>query len=113
MTTNALVLKATICPEWFSERIMPWVHYVPVKMDLTDLYDIMVFFRGESSISTRHDEPAKKIGLAGKDWSNAYWRREDQTAYMFRLLLEWARILSPDRDCMAFAFSEFEDLDDK
>jgi hypothetical protein len=116
MTTNSLVLKATICPEWydsmklyndsinhtyrFSERIMPWVHYVPVrvvtsralwftyqiqvKMDLTDLYDIMAFFRGDGASNPGHDDLASNIAAAGKQWSNTFWRKEDQTAYMFR-----------------------------
>lgn len=55
-----------------------------VKMDLTDLYDIMVFFRGNLNGKKGHDELARKIAMAGKDWSNKYWRQEDHTAYMFR-----------------------------
>ena len=46
MTTNSVIFKATIFPEWFSDRVQPWVHYVPVKMDYTDLYDTLAFFRG-------------------------------------------------------------------
>ena len=100
MTSNSLVLKATICPEWwvvsfvaltvlnksnrFSDRVMPWVHYVPVKTDLTDLYDIMTFFRGDESGNSGHDDMAKEIAGAGKVWSKTFWRKEDMTAYMFR-----------------------------
>lgn len=135
MTSNSLVLKATICPEWwvvscvaltvlnksnrFSDRVMPWVHYVPVKTDLTDLYDIMTFFRGDASGNSGHDDMAREIARAGKVWSKTFWRKEDMTAYMFRrvyslspvgliidmfvsLFLEWARVLSPDRDEMTF-----------
>jgi len=68
----------------FSDRIMPWVHYVPVKTDLTDLYDIMTFFRGDVSGNPGHDDMAEKIASAGKAWSQAFWRKEDMTAYMFR-----------------------------
>ncbi|PVF92131.1 hypothetical protein CPB86DRAFT_718049 [Serendipita vermifera] len=106
MTTNSLILKATICPEWFSERVMPWVHYVPVKIDLTDLYDIMLFFRGDGAGNPGYDDLASKIAAAGKQWSKTFWRKEDQTAYMFRLMLEWARLLSPDRDSMTFILTE-------
>lgn len=63
---------------------MPWVHYVPVKTDLTDLYDIMTFFRGDVSGNLGHDDLAKEIASAGKAWSRAFWRKEDMTAYMFR-----------------------------
>lgn len=104
----------------FSDRVMPWLHYVPVKTDLTDLYDIMTFFRGDvSGNNSGHDEMAKEIASAGKVWSQTFWRKEDMTAYMFRrvcsllrvrliidifvsLFLEWARVLSEDRNEMTF-----------
>lgn len=28
MASNTLVLKSTIFPEWFQERVQPWVQYV-------------------------------------------------------------------------------------
>jgi len=55
-------------------------------MDLTDLYDTMVFFRGDSSGQPANDHLAKRIGYAGKEWSQKFWRKEDQTAYMFRYI---------------------------
>lgn len=66
---------------------MPWVHYVPVQVDYSDLYDILAFFRGSLSLdgSTEgHDRLAEKIASAGKAWSATFWRKEDMTAYMFR-----------------------------
>jgi len=107
---------------------MPWVHYVPIKTDLTDLYDIMTFFRGDVSGNPGHDDMAKDIASAGKVWSQTFWRKEDMTAYMFRrvcslsrvgsiidifvsLLLEWARVLSIDRDEMTFKLPNEPDSD--
>ena len=43
LNSNALILKSTIYPEWWNDRIQPWVHYVPVKVDYEDIYDIMAF----------------------------------------------------------------------
>jgi hypothetical protein len=61
------------------------IHYVPVKADLTDLYDVMAFFRGTNPTGTDgHDELAKQIAMEGKKWSMEYWRKEDIIAYMFR-----------------------------
>ncbi len=61
------------------------VHYVPVKADLTDLYDIMTFFHGSDATGEDgHDALAKEIATAGKVWSNTYWRKEDVVAYVFR-----------------------------
>lgn len=30
-------------PEWYNQRIQPWVHYVPVKLDYSDLIDSLTF----------------------------------------------------------------------
>ncbi|KAJ1307235.1 hypothetical protein OPQ81_001349 [Rhizoctonia solani] len=101
MTTNSMILKTTIFPEWYMDRVMPWVHYVPVKVDLTDLYDIVSFFRGDAQGRGAHDELASKIGLAGKVWSKTFYRKEDMVAYLFRLFLEYSRVMDSNRDNMA------------
>lgn len=48
--------------------------YVPVKVDYTDLYDIMTFFRGTPEGLNAHEELAAKIGLAGKRWARDHVR---------------------------------------
>ncbi|KAG2340814.1 hypothetical protein BDR05DRAFT_889164 [Suillus weaverae] len=102
ITSNSLVFKNTIFPEWFMDRIAPWVHYVPVQVDLSDLYDTFTFFRGGLEGEGAHEDLAKKIAAAGREWSQIYWRREDLTAYTFRLFLEYARVSSLDRDAMTY-----------
>jgi hypothetical protein len=42
MSQDAVVFKSTIYPEWWLDRVEPWVHYVPVKMDFEDIYDVLV-----------------------------------------------------------------------
>ena len=105
----------------YTERIQPWLHYVPVSLDYSDLLDTFVFFRGDLSGNRNHDELAKKIAYAGSKWAYTFYRDEDATAYMFRqvtfqynfhfcvissktcrLMLEYARIMSVDRDAMSF-----------
>ncbi|KAL4258252.1 Protein O-Glucosyltransferase/Glycosyltransferase 90 [Pleurotus pulmonarius] len=102
ITTNSLVFKATIYPEWWLERIQPWVHYVPIQVDLSDLYDIFAFFRGGLYGKGNHDDMARKMAEAGREWSRTYWRKEDMTAYLFRLLLEYGRVMSLDREAMTY-----------
>ncbi|KAJ8073632.1 hypothetical protein PM082_011910 [Marasmius tenuissimus] len=102
MTSNALVFKSTIFPEWYSDRVQPWVHFVPVQVDLSDLYDSLMFFRGDPNGDGAHEDLAKKIGAQGREWSKAFWRKEDLTAYFFRLLLEYVRVMSTDREKMTF-----------
>ncbi|KAF8126811.1 hypothetical protein EV363DRAFT_1524658 [Boletus edulis] len=106
ITSNALIFKATIYPEWcayilhlacwlYTSRIAPWVHYVPIQISYADLYDTVAFFR-------EHDALARRIARAGRAWSRQYWRRADMTAYMYRLLLEYARVTSLDRESMDY-----------
>ncbi|KAF8487546.1 glycosyl transferase family 90-domain-containing protein [Gautieria morchelliformis] len=100
MTSNSLVFKSTIFPEWYTERIMPWVHYIPV--DLSDIYDILAFFRGDLAGAGAHDDLAERIATAGKAWSREFYRKEDMSAYHFRLFLEYARVMSLDREAMTY-----------
>ncbi|GAA5991508.1 hypothetical protein JCM11641_001189 [Rhodosporidiobolus odoratus] len=94
MASNTLVLKSTIFPEWYSERIQPWVHYVPLKIDYSDLFPIMAFFKGSPFDGAgSHEDLAERIAMAGKKWTETHWRWEDMQAYLFRLLLEYSRVM--------------------
>ncbi|CED83568.1 Endoplasmic reticulum protein EP58, contains filamin rod domain and KDEL motif [Phaffia rhodozyma] len=98
MTSGSLVLKSTVHPEFWTDRIQPWLHYVPVKVDYSDVYEILNFFRGDDSEGlSGEDDLAALIAESGREWSLSFWRKEDMTAYVFRLYLEWARIQAPDR----------------
>ncbi|KAJ3875522.1 glycosyl transferase family 90-domain-containing protein [Lentinula edodes] len=102
MTSNSLVFKTTIYPEWFVDRVAPWVHYIPVQVDLSDLYDSLIFFRGDSNGEGAHEELARQIALQGREWSKKYWRREDIIAYSYRMFLEYARLMSLNREAMTY-----------
>ncbi|KAG7091997.1 hypothetical protein E1B28_008384 [Marasmius oreades] len=102
ITSNALVFKSTVFPEWYTARIQPWVHYVPVQVDLSDLYDSLIFFRGDPNGEGAHEELAKKIATEGREWSRTFWRREDLIAYFYRLILEYVRVMSPGREEMNY-----------
>ncbi|KAG6333257.1 hypothetical protein ID866_5829 [Astraeus odoratus] len=95
MSSNALVFKATVYPEWYTSRIAPWVHYVPIQLSYTDLHDAVAFFRV-------HDDLAARIATQGKEWSRTFWRKEDMAAYLYRLFLEYARVMSEDRAAMSY-----------
>ncbi|KAJ3575468.1 hypothetical protein NP233_g1085 [Leucocoprinus birnbaumii] len=85
LISNALVFKATIYPEWFIDRIEPWVHYVPIGVDLGDLYDSLLFFRGDPLGKGSQPELARNIAQNGRKWAKEFWRKEDMTAYIFRV----------------------------
>lgn len=76
MSMKACVFKSTLFPEWYGDRIQPWLHYVPIKVDYSDLYDAMTFFRGGPDGKNGHDELGKKIGTAGKEWARDHVSRD-------------------------------------
>ncbi|KAG8901563.1 Glycosyltransferase Family 90 domain containing protein [Tulasnella sp. 408] len=103
LNSRSLVLKATIHPEWYTDRIQPWLHYIPLKYDYSDLYDVLAFFLGDVHGKAKgNDAMAASIGVAGRKWATTYWRREDMVAYVFRLFLEYARVMSPNRNTMNY-----------
>lgn len=55
-----------------------------MQVDFSDLYDTLLFFRGGLYGEGGHDDLARKIATAGREWSKSFWRKEDMTAYMFR-----------------------------
>ncbi|KAH7096656.1 hypothetical protein BKA62DRAFT_719054 [Auriculariales sp. MPI-PUGE-AT-0066] len=111
MARNSLVFKSTMYPEWWLDRAMPWVHFVPVKYDYSDLYDTFVFFRGlpDGSIAGQ-DRLGERIATAGRDWVNKFWGPDDITAYTWRLYLEWVRLCSENRTAMDFVLGKDDPL---
>ena len=68
----------------FADRVVPWVHYIPIQVDLSDLHNALLFFRGDANGDGSHEYLARKIALAGRQWSKQFWREEDLVAYFFR-----------------------------
>lgn len=71
----------------FQDRIQPWLHYIPVQVDLSDLHDVLLFFRGDLYGEGSHHELARQITHGGREWAKEFWRKEDMTAYAFRYVL--------------------------
>ncbi|GAW24095.1 hypothetical protein ANO14919_136750 [Xylariales sp. No.14919] len=101
MRSTSLVLKSTIYAEWHDDRLTPWVHFVPFDNTFVDIYAILEYYLA-------HDAEAYRIAEEGRQWSEKVMRREDMKLYVWRLLLEYARVMDPAREKLAFV----EDLRD-
>jgi hypothetical protein len=88
------VLKQTILREWHDERLIPWVHYIPVSLSMDELPEIMRYLTSHEDGKRR----AKEIADAGREWHGKALRGEDFTIYLYRLMLELARIMDPNRE---------------
>ncbi|TXT13364.1 hypothetical protein VHUM_00731 [Vanrija humicola] len=105
MSTNSVVIKSGIFTEWFQPHLIPWFMYIPSKLDFSDLADILAFFRGSPKRpDLAFDGTAKALAHNGKCFVERMFRLEDLQAYMFRLFLEYARIVADDDEDMDFHY---------
>lgn len=66
---------------WFSHLLEPYVHYVPVKCDLSDLIDKIQWCRD-------NDEKCKEMAMNAKKFSKTYLSRDGVLDYMQNLMIE-------------------------
>ncbi|KAF8487604.1 hypothetical protein JB92DRAFT_3021783 [Gautieria morchelliformis] len=103
LSAGLIVFKSTTYPEWYTQRIMPYYHYIPIQSDYSDVYNIMAFFLGDPETGIGgHEEFAEKISRHAGEYARKYWRWEDMQAYFYRLVLEYARLASEDREAASF-----------
>lgn len=64
-----------------------------------DLWEILAYFIPEDTptLLKERDKQAEALSRAGVEWAAKVLRKEDMQIYVYRLLLEWARILNPGR----------------
>ncbi|KAK1922899.1 glycosyl transferase family 90-domain-containing protein [Papiliotrema laurentii] len=104
LLSGSVNLKSTIYPEFFTDWLIPWYHYVPIQPSYSELYLILSFFIGvPGSPSTGHDDLAQEIAENGRKFAMEHWRWEDMQSYMFRLLLEYIRLGKDDREAWEYA----------
>lgn len=83
---GAVRLERRCCPSppTQTDPSPPSHSYVPVRVDYTDLWGIMAFFKGDLEGNGSHDHLAEKIATEGRRWAEQNWRWEDMQA------CEWA-----------------------
>lgn len=102
LQSKSLPLKFTsVFTEWWSDRIFAYQHFVPVTLE--SIYDVLTYFIGIQSDdvsfgSEGHSHEAQKIASQGEAWAKAALRKADMKIYLFRLLLEYGRLIDDDRD---------------
>ncbi|KAL7421169.1 hypothetical protein Q5752_004054 [Cryptotrichosporon argae] len=99
LLSGAVVFKSTVNPEWYSDWLIPWYHYVPLQVTYAEMYTTLAYFIGPPGKPEQgHDDVAREIGENGRDFRLRYWRWEDMQSYMLRLLLEYVRLESDQRN---------------
>jgi hypothetical protein len=93
LNSRSLPLKQTVFREWHDERLQPWLHYVPISLGMDDLPEVVRYLADEDE----GRQVAAMLAERGRKWSLRALRPVDQAIYLFRLMLELARLQDPDR----------------
>ena len=92
--SRSTVFKQTMYQEWHDDRIVPWVHFVPVSLGMGELPEILNFMAKDR----KGQAIAKNIADAGREWQRTALREEDMALVFLRIMLEYARLTSDERD---------------
>ncbi|KAF3917765.1 hypothetical protein ABW20_dc0102522 [Dactylellina cionopaga] len=84
LLSNSAVFKMALFREWHEEWLVPWVHYVPLSLDMGESIEVLRYFTKEKDGAGE----IKKIAEQGKYWAKKVLRKEDIEVWFFRLLLE-------------------------
>ncbi|KAI1496833.1 hypothetical protein F5X99DRAFT_421812 [Biscogniauxia marginata] len=98
LSSASLPYRAALFRTWWEERIHAWRHFVPLDVRLADFWPALSYFGGSAGAAE-----GEEIATAGRDWAQKALRKEDMQVYMFRLLLEWARIVDDRREDLGFS----------
>ncbi|KAI1382709.1 glycosyltransferase family 90 protein [Hypoxylon trugodes] len=98
LLSTSLPIKATIYAEWHDDRLVPWLHFAPMDNIFQDLYAILDYFTRDR----KGDKSARFIAEEGRAWGAKVLRREDMLLYVWRLLLEFARVCDEKRETLGY-----------
>ena len=73
---------------WYSNLLVPYVHYVPVKADLSDIIDQVKWCR-------EHDDKCQEIVRHARDFFNTYLQLEGVLDFMQKTLVECKKAEGP------------------
>ena len=98
--SRSLVYRAALYRTWMDERVHAWRHYIPVDMRLGHgFWKLLEYLSGGQGLGgAGGDLVARDVAEQGRRWANEALRKQDMQVYMFRLLLEWGRIVDDDRE---------------
>lgn len=71
---------------WFQRFMLPWVHYVPVKEDLSDLVSIVEWCK-------EHDQECEIIAQNGLEFYHKYLNYESILDYLQKIIIELSQIV--------------------
>ncbi|KAK0064285.1 protein O-glucosyltransferase 1 [Biomphalaria pfeifferi] len=72
--------------EFFYPALKPWVHYIPVKSDLTNVRDLLLF-------AQQNQDVMKSLANRGRQFIIDHLHLEDVSCYWKQILLKYAELM--------------------
>ncbi|KAJ3353581.1 capsule-associated protein CAP1 [Entophlyctis luteolus] len=85
LASNSVVLLSTAFTDWFMWMLEPFVHFVPVKLDFSDLEERLLWLRD-------NDESARNISRNARELMQKINRIEQMQCYTALMMIEYSRI---------------------
>ncbi|KHJ31607.1 putative capsule-associated protein [Erysiphe necator] len=98
LKSKSLVYKLAVFREWHAEWLKPWVHFIPMTLRGEEWIELVRWFAGED-LGKRE---AQRIAFQGRESANKMLRNEDLEVWLFRLLLEYGRVVDENREFIGF-----------
>ncbi|KAI4112826.1 MAG: hypothetical protein LQ338_008269 [Usnochroma carphineum] len=101
LKSTSMVYKMAIFREWHEEWLRPWVHYVPLSLKGDEYLESVRFFNEEEVGKSQ----ARRMAGQSREWADQVLRNEDFEVWLFRLLLEYGRIVDDNRESIGFGIA--------
>lgn len=119
LLSTSVPFSSTVFTSWYSSRLTPYLHFIPLDIRFQGLHATLAYFTGMKGKASAKDrlgntkgamvngrevrlksrlEEAKWIAEQGMKWAGKALRKEDKEVYLFRVCLEWGRVVSDDRE---------------
>lgn len=93
LASHGVPLKLSIFREWHDERLVAWLHYIPVSQSMDELPELIRFL----ATTAEGQRISRRIAEAGREWYFKAMTPVHQGIYLYRLMLELAWLQDPSR----------------
>lgn len=90
LLSGSLVLRSSLFQDFWVSQAKPWVHYIPIQPDFSDLPTILLFLEA-------NDHIAKRIATAGQVLARECFGRSGIKAGLLAVLGEYGRMWNDGR----------------
>lgn len=98
LRSHSAVFKLALFREWHDAVLQAWVHYVPLSFRGEEYFEVVRYASEEEEGKEMMAEMARE----SREWAGKVLRNVDMEAYLFRVMLEYARVVDESRGVIGF-----------